>query len=106
MEIRIEDELYARSLGWEVMTFLRQNENDLLDLQQEVNNDTLDDPECFQRIELIVQTFYANGISTRRHDLGINATQPPITDGCVCVIGTYCAPAPLRSWWPPRRRRR
>ena len=41
MEIRIEDELYARSLGWEVLKFLRQNENYLLELQQEVNSDAL-----------------------------------------------------------------
>ena len=85
MEIRIEDELYARSLGWEVLKFLRQNENYLLELQQEVNsdalqvleqihcilnNDTLDDSECFNRIELIVRTFYANGLRTSRHDWG------------------------------------
>ncbi len=35
-----------------------------------LNDDTLDDPECFERIELIVKTFYANGLSTNRHDWG------------------------------------
>lgn len=85
MEIRIEDELYARSLGWEVMRFLKREETKLLALRQEtdsdalrivekirciLNDDTLDDPECFERIERIVQTFYANGISTSRHDWG------------------------------------
>ena len=85
MEIRIEDELYARSLGWEVMNFLTREEKRLQALRQEVdsdalrvlekiqcilNDDTLDDPDCFERIELIVRTFYANGISTNRHDWG------------------------------------
>lgn len=85
MEIRIEDELYARSLGWEVLQFLKKDERQLLALHQEVNDDalcvlekircildddTLDDPDCFERIERIVKTFYANGIGTSRHDWG------------------------------------
>ena len=83
--MRIEDELYARSLGWEIMKYLQQEKDHLQALRQEVNmdalrvlekiqrilnDDTLDDPECFERIELIVRTFYANGISTSRHDWG------------------------------------
>ena len=85
MEIRVEDELYARSLGWEVLQFLKREEPQLLALRQEtdsealrilekirciLDDETLSDPECFERIELIVKTFYANGISTSRHDWG------------------------------------
>lgn len=85
MEIRVEDELYARSLGWEVLQFLKREEHQLLALRQEtdsealrilekirciLDDETLSDPECFERIELIVKTFYANGIGTSRHDWG------------------------------------
>lgn len=60
MEINMKDELYARSLGWEVLRFLRKDEERLLALRQEVNcdalrilekihcilnDDTLDDPD-------------------------------------------------------------
>jgi len=33
-----------------------------------LNDDTLDDPECFRRIEAIVELFYDAGLSTTRHD--------------------------------------
>lgn len=83
--IRIEDELYARSIGWEVMQFLRREERHLLELRQEIdsdalrvleqircilNDDTIDDPECFERIERIIAAFDAHGIRTARHDWG------------------------------------
>ena len=35
-----------------------------------LNDETLDDPECVQRIEAIVELFYEAGISTARHDWG------------------------------------
>ncbi len=81
----IEDELYARALGWDILTLMRRDEEHFLALRQEidsdairaleqikriVNDDTIEDPDCFERIELIVRTFYANGLSTSRHDWG------------------------------------
>lgn len=83
MEIRIEDELYARSIGWEVMQLIRKEEGHLRELRKEVdsdalrlleqikrilNDDTIEDPDCFERIEQIVQAFDAYGIRTSRHD--------------------------------------
>jgi len=85
MSISLEDELYVQKLGWEVLRYLKSNEDQLRELRQEVNHDalqvlekiqcildddTLDDPECFERIESIVKVFYANNISTSRHDWG------------------------------------
>lgn len=82
MELRIEDELYARALGWEVLRYIRQNEDKVQTLEREIEHDALqvleqircilddnalDDPECFRRVERIVQTFYAYGLSTTRH---------------------------------------
>lgn len=34
------------------------------------DDETLDDPECFQRIETIVELFCEAGLSTTRHDFG------------------------------------
>lgn len=83
MEFSIQDELYARAIGWKVLDYLRREhpgeaaqevEGDALRILEKIqtilNDDTLDDPDCFERIELIVKTFYANGLSTDRHDWG------------------------------------
>ena len=83
MEFSIQDELYARAIGWEVLNYLRREhpgevaqkiEGDALcvleKIQMILNDDDLDDSDCFERIELIVNTFYANGLSTNRHDWG------------------------------------
>lgn len=85
MKLRIEDELYARSIGWEVMQFIRKEDGHLRDLREEINSDalrlleqikrildddTIGDPDCFERIERIVQAFDAYGIRTSRHDWG------------------------------------
>ena len=85
MELRIEDELYARALGWEVLRYIQDQEDRLHNMKQDTEGDalrvleqlkrilddpTLDDPDCFLRIEHIVQAFYAHGISTTRHDWG------------------------------------
>ncbi len=83
MEFSIHDELYARAIGWQVLEYLRREhpgeaakeiEGDALRVLEKIrtilNDHTLDDPDCFQRIDLIVQTFYANGIRTDRHDFG------------------------------------
>ncbi len=83
MTISIQDELYARAIGWKVLDYLRKEhpgevateiEGDALhiltQIQKILDDETLDDPECFEKIERIVKTFYANGLSTSRHDWG------------------------------------
>lgn len=85
MSLSIAEELYVQSLGWEVLRFLKREEGDLLRLYREtdsealrvleeiqhvLNDDTLDDPDCFQRIEAIVKAFHTHDISTSRHDWG------------------------------------
>ena len=83
MEFSIQDELYARAIGWEVLNYLKREhpgevaqkiEGDALrvleKIQMILNDDDLDDSDCFKRIELIVKTFCANGLSTNRHDWG------------------------------------
>lgn len=83
MAFSIQDELYARAIGWEVLTYLKQKhpedivkevERDALYILEKIqtilNDETLNDSDCYEKIELIVQTFYANGLSTNRHDWG------------------------------------
>lgn len=85
MSLTIAEELYAQSLGWEVLRFLKREEENLLNLYREtdsealrvleeirrvLDDDTLDDPDCFRRIEAVVKAFHAHDISTTRHDWG------------------------------------
>ena len=81
MDCSVREELYARAIGWKVLEYLegdacRLAERDaqwdafqvLEKIRQTLDDSALDDKECFQQIERIVSVFYANGISTRRHD--------------------------------------
>lgn len=85
MSLSIAEELYVQSLGWEVLRYLKREEGKLLSLYREadsealrvleeirrvLDDDTLDDPDCFKRIEAIVKAFHAHEISTSRHDWG------------------------------------
>lgn len=85
MSLTIAEELYVQSLGWEVLRFLKREEGNLLNLYREtdsealrvleeirrvLDDDTLDDPDCFRRIEAVVKAFHAHDISTTRHDWG------------------------------------
>lgn len=85
MSTSIAEELYVQSLGWEVLRYLKREEGGLLKLYRDVDSEalrvleeirgvlddeTLDDPDCFERIEAIVKIFYAHNISTSRHDWG------------------------------------
>lgn len=85
MSMPIAEELYAESLGWEVLRYLKREEGELLKLYREVdsealrvleeiqgvlNDGALNDPDCFGRVEAIVKIFYAHHISTSRHDWG------------------------------------
>ena len=51
---------------------LRQTETQALqmlaDIRKALNDDQLDDPECFRRIEAIMAVYEAEGIAIGRHD--------------------------------------
>lgn len=81
-DFKIGEELYARAIGWMVLQHLKEEnvlksvpkmmENNALQIlhkiKQILDDDSLDDQECFEQIEQIVETFLANGIQTTRHD--------------------------------------
>lgn len=85
MSVPIKDELYARALGWEAVQYIKQNLALLQNIELEIDLDALKvldqlrlilddnnivDLDCFEKIERIVQTFHAYGLSTTRHDWG------------------------------------
>ncbi len=82
MELSSYEGLTAQVIGLEVMRYMKET-GDLKELERKteckalqvleeirrvLNDDSLDDKECFQRIEAIVDTMEANGIHTTRHD--------------------------------------
>ena len=78
--LAFEEELYARAIGREIMNWAKSHDLHLLgqqadrdallllkEIQSILNDDTLDDPECFYRIDAIVSAFHRVGLSTDRH---------------------------------------
>lgn len=76
----IEERLCAQAIGWDFLRYARQY--NIHDLAQQVDSDavalikeikdilddlTLDDPECFLRIDRIVRAFHHYNLSTDRH---------------------------------------
>lgn len=82
MESPIFEELYAQAIGAQVLKYLLQEGaletlagktesaalRTLSEIQAILNDDALDDPSCFRRIDAVVNTFHARGLSTTRHD--------------------------------------
>lgn len=82
MENSTFEELYAQAIGAQVLKYLfeegmlqalaREAESAALralsEIQMILNDDALDDPACFRRIEAIVSAFRAQGLGTTRHD--------------------------------------
>ena len=82
MEFTTREELAAEAIGLEVMRYLKQEETvkriaaetesralrALEGIRRILNDDALEDPECFQRIESILAAWEEAGISTARHD--------------------------------------
>ena len=77
----ISEELYAKVMGQEILKFVqacdqhalaRQVDSEAIRVLQKIrellNDETLDDPNCFYRIDAIVQTFWNAGITVERHD--------------------------------------
>lgn len=78
-----EKPMYERAIGAAVLEYMRNYEPERLllelnseaikilqDIQAILDDETLDDPECFHKIEAIVSAFYAHGVDTFRHDFG------------------------------------
>ncbi len=42
----------------------------LSQIREILNDENLNDPDCFERIEAVVDAFYDAGIGTSRHDWG------------------------------------
>lgn len=80
MDLSLSEELTAMTIGREVLahldcqnlTQLAQYEaTELLEtIRHILDDDSLDDPECFHKIEAIVSAFHRHGISSSRHDFG------------------------------------
>lgn len=79
-ETDVLEALYAQTLGREVLTYIKGSDPHLLNQQvcskavellaeiKEILDDcTLDDSDCFQKIEAIVQVFQNGGLTVDRH---------------------------------------
>lgn len=82
MENSVFENLAAQVIGAEVVNYLHR-EGVLDGLAQEVetaavraleeiravlDDESLDDPACFRRVDAIVEVFHRNGLNTGRHD--------------------------------------
>lgn len=81
-KLTAQEELAAEAIGLEVMRYLKQEETvkriaaeteskamrALEGIRRILNDDALDDTECFQRIESILTALEDCGIFTTRHD--------------------------------------
>jgi len=76
----VSESLYAQSIGNAVLRWAKEYHPQLLaaqansdaifilqEIQRILDDDTLNDPECFYRIDAIVSTFHRAGLSTTRH---------------------------------------
>lgn len=82
MELSIQEELAAQAIGtaaleyqkqiWTPARLAQETENRVLktleDIRRVLNDDDLEDPECFRRIEAIVKAMEENGLYTTRHN--------------------------------------
>lgn len=77
----VPEVLYAKAIGKQILDFMGSGEAQkfteqanseaaliLEKIRMILDDPSLDDPECFQKIEAIVDTFHDAGISTARHD--------------------------------------
>ena len=72
--------LYAKALGQELLRWAKEYSPQLLaeqvnteavlllkEIQTILDDESLDDPECFYRIDAIVSAFHRAGLNTTRH---------------------------------------
>lgn len=79
-EPTVSEHLWAKIIGQEVLKFAKDESIDrgqqvdgaavkLLErIKAILDDDALDDPECFGQIEAVVDAFHEAGIPTSRHD--------------------------------------
>jgi len=80
MDSTLPEQLIAAAIGREVLAHLdrqslvKEVQSESVALLEEVrrilDDDSLDDPACFHKIEAIVTAFHCHGIPTARHDFG------------------------------------
>lgn len=80
MELFLAEKLAAAAIGHEVLAYAKQQDltqrveceaSRLLEkIMHILDDETLDDPACFQKIEAIVSVFHDHGLYTYRHDFG------------------------------------
>ena len=76
----IEESFYAKALGTHLLRWAKEYNPELLatqvntdailllkEIQTILNDETLDDPQCFYRIDAIVSAFHRAGLDTTRH---------------------------------------
>lgn len=80
LEPTIAESIWAKAIGQEVLKFIKNCGEDinqkvygealvlLGQIKAILDDDTLDDPECFHRIDAIVDAFHEAGIPTSRHN--------------------------------------
>lgn len=82
VKLTAQEELAAEAIGLEVMRYLkreeviqgiaRETEKTAIEAPEEIrrvlNDDSLEDPECFFRIDAIVTALDNHGMYTHRHD--------------------------------------
>ena len=85
LEIMVQEELAAQAIGKEFIRYLKYLQHEevfqrlvsdtksraietLEEIRRVLDDHTLDDPECFSRIEAIIGILEMHGISTSRHD--------------------------------------
>ena len=77
----ISETLYAQAIGEEILKYVkdynpqaiaREADSEAVRLLEEIQaileDDSLDDPECFSRVDAIVRAFHRRHIQTGRHD--------------------------------------
>lgn len=82
MELTAQEELAAEAIGLEAMRYLKQTETmrriaretekraieALEEIRRVLDDSSLEDPECFHRIEAILTLLENQGITSSRHD--------------------------------------
>ncbi len=79
-ELTVQESLWAKCIGREVLKFVKSRGVDMeqcihdeaVELLEKIkailDDDSLSDPECFHRIDAMVDAFQTAGIPTARHD--------------------------------------
>lgn len=81
MNEQILKDVYAKAIGDLTLRYLESlhhkdiipaTESNALDIIAQIkavlDDETLNDPECFRKIDAIVDIFHANGLDAARHD--------------------------------------